>query len=581
MREISQYCQEDVPAMSKKKTTHETKIHKTSIPGVQAKINYQFYEGGSASLSGYLVDAKTGVRHDCDIKASTKVAAATQMREKEQFLIGRMVKAYQNTAKVKPSVKLTDRPYSQAFQSLSEKEKEELLPRGWEASTTQKQGLAYFATTMLPLLDSLGLEIDAIAKNEILEKMQQAAEAHGNYGGNPIATAGKVAQHAKAFNWMYKVLLELRPDYGLPEIVLPIPTNIKNIQAEQCKALPIEIRVKLAAILLKLIPNGLAMGGILMLTAMPRTAEACAPVFSDIVFCGNYAVYGVLWQNNGTVKVADLKSKASYRIIILPKYAVDALQMRMDWLREQGFTEEEIQKLPVVSSTNDPRRMASPNDLSAFLRELLSLLGCGKKYWAAVDEVMLAEPDMDGNKKPSRDPSAYVLRRNGCTLCCNICGMHPDLVDALMGHKLSKNCKKQWDRYIRRPENWPIIAEQMERVIYDPRHSANPAFKPVLLQGGMDYVSGSDQMRFCFMADPEGDSIEVELVVETLETGDSVILEAPNRGAKGEVRSFVRNETECIPILGAVQDESFYMEMIREADSLDLGKFMQTHQNHA
>ena len=76
-------------------------------------------------------------------------------------------------------------------------------------------------------------------------------------------------------------------------------------------------------------------------------------------------------------------------------YAVDALQMRMDWLREQGFTDEEIQKLPVVSSANDPRLMASPNDLSAYLRELLSLLGCGKKYWEAVDEVMLAEPDME------------------------------------------------------------------------------------------------------------------------------------------------------------------------------------------
>ena len=90
----------------------------------------------------------------------------------------------------------------------------------------------------------------------------------------------------------------------------------------------------------------------------------------------------------------------------------------------------------------------------------------------------------------------------------------------------------------------------------------------------MDYISKSDQMRFCFMADPEGDSIEVELVAETLEAGDSVLLEVPNKGAKGEVRGFDRNDAECIPILGAVQDESFYMEMIQEADSLDLGKFM-------
>ena len=81
-------------------------------------------------------------------------------------------------------------------------------------------------------------------------------------------------------------------------------------------------------------------------------------------------------------------------------------------------------------------------------------------------------------------------------------------------------------------------------------------------------------MCFCFTADPEGEEIEIELEVETLEAGDSVVLEAPNRGVKGEVRAFDRDELEYVPILGAVQDESVYMEMIREVDSLDLSEFM-------
>lgn len=558
--------------MAKKKAGHTTKVLRTSIEGVKVKINTQHYGDGTLTIRGYLIDSRTEQKLDLDLKLKDIEGLKSQEAEKERILVERLVKAYREATKTVPTVKYTRGPYSQCYLSLSEDERAEICPNNW-GETTRKQGLAYFKSTMLPILDRIGLDIDFDSEAEILDQMKKAAEENGNYLGNPEQTVNKITQHAKDFNMLYSEMRELCPEYGLPEIKLPVYSGSKTVQAEQFKALPTEGRVKLAAILMKLVSNGLAIGGVLMMTSMVRTAEACVPCFRDIVFFEDYSVYAVLWQN-GRVKVADLKSKAAYRVIVLPKYATEALRMRKEWLLSQGYRAEEIQNLPVVSAANDPRVMADPNDLSAFLRGLLSLLGFKRGYWDAVSEVMLAEPDLDGNRKRSRDPSAYVLRRNGCTLCCNVCGMDPDLVDALMGHKLSRDCREQWNHYIRRPENWPIIAAQLERVVYHPLYSANPAFAPIVLRADEDYASVCDQVRFCLQADPGGEEVEVELTVETLEADEEIVLESPRRGVRGEVRAIAREDSKYTPIIGEVRELDDYLAMVREAEMIDLSKFL-------
>lgn len=559
----------------KEKAKHEVEVLPTPIPDVKAKINCQYYTDGSVALSAYLIDAKTGIRHDADIKAGTKAAVIEQLPEKMQFLVGRMTQEYQKTVRQAVSVKLSSKPYSQAYESLTDEERISLCPTTWRAPSTRKHGLAYFAHTMLPLLDSIGLNIDAIDCGNILADMQKAAEQSGNFRGNPAAAYAKAAQHAKDFNFLYPRLCNLRPQYGLPDIVLQILCQKQSVQPEQCKAMPEAIRVKLAAVLLRLIPNGLALGGVLMLTAMPRTAEACAPTFGDIVFFDTYAVYGVLWQSDGKVRIQDLKSKSSFRAIILPKYAVDALRMRMAWLRDQGFSDEEILKLPVVSAANDPTQMASPNALSAFLRLLLSLLGFTSDYWAAVHSIMNLEPDLNHDKTPLQDPTAYVLRRNGCTMCCNVCGMDPDLVDALMGHALRQGSKTDWKRYICRPDNWPLIAEQLERVIYHPDHSANPAFLPIIIRPDMDVCtlkSGNQSYQF---AAPPDKAVDVEIQVDTLEAGDPIIFSAESENTQVSVEPIILgNSNDSTPILGVIHKRSYYEALIKSANDINLSDFL-------
>lgn len=572
---MSEKIKKDKQTTQRKKDKHEVKVLSTKIPNIKVKINCQHYTDGSIALSGYLIDGKTGLRHDSDIQSTTKAAVGEQLPEKMQFLVGRLTKKYQETAKKAVSMKLINKPFSQAYESLTDEERISLCPPTWRAESTRKQGLAYFSSTMLPLLDAIGLEIDAIDRNKILEAMQRAAEKNGNFSGNPLATAGKVAQHVKDFNILYPRLCNLRPQYGLPEVVLHVPGQTKNVQAEQCKALPEEIRIQLAAILLRLIPNGLALGGILMLTAMTRTAEACAPTFGNIVFFDTFAVFGVLWQSDGKVRIPDLKTESSYRVVILPRFAVDAFRMRMSWLRDQGFSDEEILKMPVVSAPNDPTRMASPNDLSSFLRELFSLLGFTSSYWETVDSIMRLEPDLNDDKTPLQDPTAYVLRRNGCTMCCNVCGMDPDLVDALMGHALSPRCTTAWDRHIRRPDEWPHIAEQMEKVIYHPDHSANPAFSPVCIHSDMNVFSpksGNPCYQFVAKSDR---AIDVEIQVDTMEAGDSIMLCSTAKGIQASSETlYLDQPNNAIPILGVIHERSYYEALFDAADAIDLRSFL-------
>lgn len=560
----------------KQKASHHSCIHATTVRGIQVKINYQTYTDGSTTLRGYLVDAKTGLRHDSDIESTITAKNEEQIADMEKLLIGRLTTAYVKATVVKPTVTLTDAPYTQAFNVLSPDLYHQLFLPSWRAESTKRQALSYFRQTMLPLLDHYGLEIDAISLNEILAQMKKAAEENANHTGNPYTANETVIRHAKDFNYMYAALRNLLPEFGLPELELPVPQKIKGSQKEQIKAFTVSMRIRLAVILLRLISNGLATGGVLMLTTMVRTAEACAPTFGDIVFYENYAVYGVLWQSRGTVRIANLKSDKSYRIVVLPKYAVDALQLRMAWLREQGYSETEILKMPVVSAPGDPTVMADPKVLSAFLKRLLMLLGCDDEYWSIVNTTMTAEPDReDDGRTPSRDPSAYVLRRNGCTMYCNS-GMNPDLVDALMGHKLSASCRDRWDHYIRRPDNWPMIAEQMERVIFDPRHSAHPLFSPISLKTETQETIKTPQMGFSFLVASADSEMEIEITAESLEAGDSIILESPARGTKVLDTSVCAPAGTRIPILGRIEEESYYTELIQEAEVLDVSSFLPT-----
>lgn len=550
------------------------KTHKTTINGISAHINYALYSDATVGLNGYLIESRTGIKKDEDFKSRMVAFCESEVPLIEKRVVARLIKKYEAYHK-KPaaSVPAGDNLYTAAYDSLSDDQHRLMCPITWKAENTINQCLGYFRNTVLPLLDPYGTDICASDITEILKNLSEKIKA--NQGPTPLLSEEQViARHITDFNRLYPKLQGSIPELDLPNVIFPSSVGIRRAQTEQCKALANDVLIRFSALLLRLISNGLAMGGVMMMTGMTRTAEACAPKFGEILFRGNYAVYGVVYQANGKIRVADLKTTSSYRLVILPKYAVDCLNARMDYLRQQGYTDDMIREMYVVTKANDPEVMAASTDLSAFLRKLLSLAGCNNAYWEGAEKLLRQEPDKEHDGiGASLDQAAYVLRRNGCTLCCNVCGMDTGLVDAIMGHRPSRKALTNWNAYLRRPDNWPTIAEKLERAVFHPAHSANPAFLPIDISAGKKIVKTEGQIIYRVRADPSGGNIDLVVKAETLERGDVITLLHP-RPAKQILADALTLDSTQGPILGAVHDQSYYKKYLDEADAIDLSNFM-------
>lgn len=374
-----------------------------------------------------------------------------------------------------------------------------LCSPNWRQDTTKDSNLTYFRRHALEPIskaieeNSYGPDTVKQVAADILADVQanqckrhRHAEASQDETQISTDTSAKqkaielANQHIRDCNTLFASLRDemLYPD-TIPFIYIPpFVGNEKSMYHEQCKALPPKTLIITAALLrLSLHDNPLSMGGIIMMTALLRTAEAVCPKYKEILMMGNYAVYGVVWQGNGTVRIADLKTDNSYRLVVLPYFAVHCLQARRKMLHQQGYDDREIDKMYVVCSPNDPYRPANPNRLSAYLRKILALSGCSEEFWDATQDLMTLEPDPVPAYAKYPELSAYVFRRSGCSYLCNCTGTSPVLVDIIMGHMLSRKDADQRD-YMKNEDNWQKVADRMECIVYDPRYSANPAFLP-------------------------------------------------------------------------------------------------------
>jgi len=297
------------------------KTHKTAEPGLYVHINYCEASSGETNLSAYATHfiGKTEIRIDEDIHSTTSAQTGSLVEDKEKLLIGRITEKYRKLKRKHAQGVDTQTPFSDAFGSLSEQEKLQMCPRRWRAAHTKQNALAFFKNTTLPILDGYGRDLGSTEILEAMDVMRARIARHGNSSGAEGAVETTLQRHTAEFNQMYPVLCTIRPEFDLPEVRFPDLVGIKRTQTEQCKALTPQARVVFASLLLRQVQNDLSTGGVLMM-GMARTAEACAPKFGDILFFEHYAVYGIINQSDGKVQVADLKTDAAYRVVVLQTF---------------------------------------------------------------------------------------------------------------------------------------------------------------------------------------------------------------------------------------------------------------------
>ncbi len=369
--------------------------------------------------------------------------------------------------------------YTSIFDNIPEENRKLLCPESWGDSTAHTF-LTYIRRNYLTKLNACGLNPSQADMQKIRDELTQSTLESGRMAGDKnAAISSTVYRNIENCNKIYIQLRRFNP--LLPDVTIPHNPQVDYVAVEHCKELTLDVRTKFAKCLFSDISNGLASGAVLMFTGMLRTGEAVAPIFKNLDIHDDYVAYAVITQGKNRSTQDHLKTYSSYRMVVMPQYAADFFRLRISQLKEAGYTQEQIDNMPVCSMPKDPTTRATANELSVYVRVLLSDCGCNAEYWEAVIALMEMNPDSDADGHPLRDVGAYALRRDGCSRLCNICNMDPMLVDALMGHILPSRYAKNLHEFVKNPDNWPMIAGQMERCVLDPAHSSHPSCKPIVM----------------------------------------------------------------------------------------------------
>lgn len=460
--------------------------------------------GNGTILFGQGVDATT-VRIIAGCTAKHRLPAIeTQIPYVERIIAKKIEEKHKKmteTSNQRIEVNIEEGIYTAAFESITDLN---LLRKHSWGDGTFNPSLTYFKRKILPRLDCYGYEIDMECIKKIQEELVQIAVTSNRGNMNPIDAENSVRNQMYRANYIYQRLREYSPYYILPDLDLEMGGTRKKAQQELPKALPDSIRIMLSRLLYRLSETtigGLALGVALMFYAGTRPAEAAAVNFSEIKYYGTYGTLLIYKQEKNRVPTIILKSKNAYRCIILPKIMLDLISIRKAYLINQGLSSEYIDKLPITYSDGDPNTLTRSQNISALGKKLLRLCGYSDQYLSEWYEVMRNKVDKV-DEEIVDDVSAYILRRDWTTRACDVCGLKQDQVDYLLGHA---NSKKKKNDYLT-PECQSKIAYCLERYVYDPEHTGNPAFSPVLLNQGDNFdldlnqaflfVSGNSEKRY-------------------------------------------------------------------------------------
>lgn len=496
------------------------RYYPTGIENISAMITIPDSRGeGAYVLRGCLVFQDT--LWQLSTVSGKQISCPSKENEEKYvyMLIGRLREAYSQTEKpLKIKTEVHDGIYSDAYQTFTSKHSEKDLYLGipWCDSTAHRY-IVYFERNILKRLDKCGANLDAHNMAIIAEELAKKSKKNKR-SKDPVIAQRNVQSFLAAANILLRCLVMHNPD--LPRVYFECE-HIRVPANEQIKALPDMVRVVLAMLLRRLISNGMSLGVAFMLFCGLRSSEAAAPLWEEIIEKDGYALYYVRTRYSGGKRINVLKSMQAYRVVIIPYYMMTLLEERKAHLLAKGYTWEQLKKAPIASMPHDAKEYCGDKKLSSYAAILLK--ACGFTINSVQQQKLMQESD--DYDESEQDPHAYILRRDWCSRAANICGLSPDTVDYLMGHA-NKIAKKR--DYIT-DDATSIIAKKLERYVFDPGFSLNPAYKPICIT---DMAENIELGQYCdtqlvCVADA-GTKVHVTIDVQCVEPNDGIVI-ATNR----------------------------------------------------
>ncbi len=234
-----------------------------------------------------------------------------------------------------------------------------------------------------------------------------------------------------------------------------------------------------------------------------RTGEAAARIPEDITFHDDFATSKIISQEINGLRNTRLKTPYSRRTIVISYWGRTTLARC-------------IALLP--PTTNSKAALVHKDDLGHFIKALLLEAG------AQEEDFEVAKKEMDSlsehTDKSLPEVTAYILRRHFASVCRHIMGLPLAITDRLLGHPASGAVKDLKNVEVQRE-----IAAAMERYVFDPALSLNPACRPLILTPGSEFsLIPFGETAMCNRSDQE---IEIEVSIESAEAGETVIMDIP------------------------------------------------------
>lgn len=155
-----------------------------------------------------------------------------------------------------------------------------------------------------------------------------------------------------------------------------------------------------------------------------RTGEAAAIQSSEIIDYDTFLCIKICYQDDdsgGRTNV--LKTPNSYRYVVMDEWGESVVRRCNNVIRDLDNSDEYRVK---------------ESELSKWVKTMLVSAGLTPEEIEAWRSDMLLEVETPG-RKVEKDVTAYILRRNRCTMWDHICGYTSEELDAQMGHVYEKN----------------------------------------------------------------------------------------------------------------------------------------------
>jgi integrase len=531
---------------------------KTNIPDIDIRIYEQKkrteenYNKNKVTLIAQAFSSSEPVSRKYRRTVNKNIA---DMNHEKQVLVNIVEKTLQKKRQesAKKNLPINSSLFEDAFCQVK---KIQNINANWNEETTRNT-LTYFERNILLFLREHEDDISDVTLLELKNQLVDKAIENGKSSKNRNQVENSVSSYLHRANYIFKLMEEIQP--ALPHLRFETKKQTSSSQTEQAKYIPDSVRVRLADYILHRVENGLSLGIAAMLLLGVRTAEACAIVIKDIISLSDCAVtIPILFQIKNNHRSDQLKTKSAYRHVIGNQLMYDLVTSRKHYLQNKGYSQEEINEMPLVGNPKNPKAFVQPSDLSAYAKNALLCCGYEKRGFSEAATLLCQEKNTEENMTTETDVTAYILRRDFISRAITVCGMAPEDVDYLVGHKNNDVSKKDYTN----PDIQKELANHLERYVFLPLHSRHPYFAPLYPTSKLLDLNDFSAYQICAKDKP----IQIQVEIASDESGETISLET-----NGKIVKYPRvlqgqkdspSHRTGRPLLASVKPESYYNALI-------------------